>query len=1450
MKGTAEGSTSRGSSRSAAATSEPRSTSPSIPGTNPTGAAAGRHTTTTTAATTRLPSFVVTSSNDAGFAKSSVATSRPVGLTGSATTTTGGSTMTLNPEAREFRVSPGFAGSLFAMPSAVTTPPGPPQPQLQRWFPTAAMDFAARPPGSVSASGSASASRGTPQGASSPPPTLSGLSSTCISPTASAAAAAAAAAASAAGSADTDVLETSQLIALTEAYMHELYDRKCARESLHMVSVFHLHPRTTDKQLSRIFFPTGATTAEVLMPGSMPAPLARTFSAVRQRAGVVFFGRKDFAMVGVEKVHDFVPHGQHQPLVVRYCGPDRKPTPLSGSPLPARSQSSGDYNGGNTAAAGAAAGRGDVESLAARITSTTGNTTAATVNAAPARHRDAPNPRDLFPCAILSGIEAIASAGAATPTGQAPPHAGSTTAAGAEGGSGNGANTASSAATYDAIDQYFFQKYAGEQVYLVGVHNLAYGTTTKSLFKMFYPMGALDSELLPRPVSVEGKLRCSGVAVFGSRGMAVEAAEKMNDFVPHGQRRPIVARFLERGSTGSGSPAVTSAADASLPATIAATSATAAAAGSGGVASASTPRGARASPASLAGQSSAPSTAAALLDAIERQLRGKSVSDAQLAADMAALVLCADSGEAEAKQLAALLRDVLLSMRGHSTILASPLSGAFRTLHNTLGIRVRTAPPTPADAAPSAVKGVQFLQQVGRTLMMLVADTEAAHQTRLVAAVQCAYLYQYTYLPKTPLCFAMTLFSNCARELREAKEFLCRAPDVPSSVAEEQQHRPWITLMDTLQEMVSVWRTLDPLTYAQDPARVEYERFIIEFRGLDVSSSATAGSVSPLVPHVSIPAADGKSHQQQRSGGACTPREEGLDAPADAVAAAAGSRAPGGTSSANASAKKSLLVTPSARPTPRRVVSKSYSTTTTATNTGGDWKAKQATPIMGQHLGGNLHGIGAGGGGGGSGSLVPPQVMLASPASDFTQGASELSSESASAGTALNSALRSLGLTPQHPPPMRVSGFARFPVAAAPTAPATPPPAATIGSQPVLPPPLAASLAAALLPAAITPTASAASGGLAVSSTSAATLTVLTSGVGGGAGAERSDATMTECTVYITKLPSSLTAGQVRLLLLRFGDFRKVRLYNDDKETTRVGSAEALAAHQLKFHQLCFGFVEFAEAGSARAMVEFFRNEVHTPAAFNFLQTLEAHDVDDAEVQQLRNTRTSQARSPIHDQHPLDATRGQRCLFGLLQPSHAVDTYIDAMTPQVVADGAQLLGDSDAAGMVRTASQPHDALERMPAHPGVFSAASSASSATAAAAAAFRALADAGAGARGEPRATDDAFNADDEDDGTATFALAALQSVGAVHFPPSFPYHDVFAAGSSGNGNAGVGEDVPPVRAGAGAEDGLMGQVEVGLRAEDLDLYGDTAPVLVEDEDDEDDLHDYRVQQILQLLR
>lgn len=99
-----------------------------------------------------------------------------------------------------------------------------------------------------------------------------------------------------------------------EEQIRKEYSSRCVQYNEHMIAVFNLDPKTSKKELTDIFFPTGATDSIILD--------VKGFGNLRRRSGVVFFPLKDFALRAVEKMDNFAPQRQTQLLVVRYCGPD------------------------------------------------------------------------------------------------------------------------------------------------------------------------------------------------------------------------------------------------------------------------------------------------------------------------------------------------------------------------------------------------------------------------------------------------------------------------------------------------------------------------------------------------------------------------------------------------------------------------------------------------------------------------------------------------------------------------------------------------------------------------------------------------------------------------------------------------------------------------------------------------------------------------------------------------------------------------------------------------------------------------------------------------------------------------------------------------------------------------------------------------------------------------
>lgn len=75
---------------------------------------------------------------------------------------------------------------------------------------------------------------------------------------------------------------------------------------------------------------------------------------------------------------------------------------------------------------------------------------------------------------------------------------------------------------------------------IVLVQNMEPRTTQDQFFQIFFPMGAKEVKILSQGAGT----RKSGVVYFDSRNLAETAAQKMNNFVPHGQTQPLTATFI------------------------------------------------------------------------------------------------------------------------------------------------------------------------------------------------------------------------------------------------------------------------------------------------------------------------------------------------------------------------------------------------------------------------------------------------------------------------------------------------------------------------------------------------------------------------------------------------------------------------------------------------------------------------------------------------------------------------------------------------------------------------------------------------------------------------------------------------------------------------------------------------------------------------------------------
>lgn len=97
-----------------------------------------------------------------------------------------------------------------------------------------------------------------------------------------------------------------------EEEIRKHYTAQCIEKNEHMVAVFNLDPKTTEKDLSDIFYPCGGNGAAIIA------------SNASRKCGVVFFPTKRFSTIAIKKFNNFAPHQQSQFIVVRYCGPDPK----------------------------------------------------------------------------------------------------------------------------------------------------------------------------------------------------------------------------------------------------------------------------------------------------------------------------------------------------------------------------------------------------------------------------------------------------------------------------------------------------------------------------------------------------------------------------------------------------------------------------------------------------------------------------------------------------------------------------------------------------------------------------------------------------------------------------------------------------------------------------------------------------------------------------------------------------------------------------------------------------------------------------------------------------------------------------------------------------------------------------------------------------------------------
>ncbi|KEG08661.1 putative RNA-binding protein [Trypanosoma grayi] len=1002
----------------------------------------------------------------------------------------------------------------------------------------------------------------------------------------------------------------------------EDYAEECRSTGCHMVAVFNLEPRTTQEELLSIFFPMGAKKAELLPPHRSPRP--------NRRAGVVFFSSKAFAAVAVEKLHDFVPNRQHQPLRVQYCGPDASETvtretsvqsTTSPHSLPSSTRYSQPQQTITTPAmvptsplqpwrlpAGAQLDRIH-EEMWLFVKSSFSSYQGVLKHVVAVHGLDRNQAQNVLNCNFLlkgaeryemwpakacgfvsspmlcNGVsalvfysqEVLAKNAVAwfqqwPPEGQAQPidvvylnglaFASSSPATGSiqscsdiqETNSAHGsvaqASTTSLAVTpvspshiavFDKIDAYFMREYGDPNLYLVGVHNLLANTDKKALFRLLAPHGALDAEMYPGAVSVGGEVRSSGVAFFDNEAVARKTAEKLHNFAPFKQPFPVVARYLLKPVT------------ADVKEKTSSTAATAAEVVSRAMG------GARPDP---------------FLSAVAEELYAPIVNADQLTEKMVQLMERPETTQEVAGQLASVINDTLTAMKHHAVKLSTPLVHALLGLHEKLNIPRRKSKDPVVEAEvqePVVARNILLMQIIARALMNLLMDNSKPHESRMVAAVLCGYLFQYSYLMKSPYELAVKLIVANEKSLDIARDHRKNGQNatIPVTIVEleEEEQKPWVTLMQCLEQMTSLWRQYNKSRAKKDPFRKEFERRANDFFQRNATSV-------------------------------------------------------GGTSSS---------LNTSTRPTPRRVVAK----VTPGTGSGCSNSSPgltQASPVAPRvDLGTFVDTSG-----------YSNDMSMESNPSVAMVPMSFMSDPSAVASLLVDKSRPVLNVLSQQQQKDQQQQQQRIPI--------TRPNALDMASamESTKPPP-----------------------GLRTFGTIQGVYT---------------HAELMERTVYITKLPATLRRSQFRRLLLHFGEFNKVRLCRDDHQFQSKTEANGLTAGEPPV-ALWFSFVEFAEQSSAKAMIEYFRNTISNPQPFGFLldNTMAWPDASRftvENIQALLNVRTSPARNPIHDQLPLDAIltcapqqpklvlRNRPCHFGLEGGESTLDTGADATSMPPLSQAA------------------------------------------------------------------------------------------------------------------------------------------------------------------------------------
>ncbi|CBH13079.1 RNA-binding protein, putative [Trypanosoma brucei gambiense DAL972] len=393
----------------------------------------------------------------------------------------------------------------------------------------------------------------------------------------------------------------------------------------------------------------------------------------------------------------------------------------------------------------------------------------------------------------------------------------------------------SNMAVLDEIDDFFKRTYSGRDLFLVGVHNLLATMDKKSLFALFSRYGALSAEIFPDIVQLSGGPRRSGLIFFDKEGTARDAAEKLNGSYAKGQLFPMVARYLSKPS-GRDPVSGTAASEAAVE-------------------SGTMLKPFRRNVASDVNDLCARVGNNALLREVVEELHANVVDVNVLTDKMQQLLTNPEATEKTAEQLATALTDTLIAFGHHAQALSTPLVNALLSLHEKMRIPRRGGRDNVGvenGEDPDLIMGrnIIFISKIARSLVHLFISNDKPDESRKVAAVLSAYLFQYCYLKKSPYELAVKIIKEHEVALRSAKEFersrpLSTKPAVlfGAGKGEEDVHKPCLILLACLEEFTSLWRKNNKSRAKKDPYRKEYDHCL---EGLLPLDSAQGGGNSSL----------------------------------------------------------------------------------------------------------------------------------------------------------------------------------------------------------------------------------------------------------------------------------------------------------------------------------------------------------------------------------------------------------------------------------------------------------------------------------------------------------------------------------------------------------------------------------------------------------------------------